>query len=209
MIAAPRPPSHDELEALIKEARARQRRRRLLGTAGIAIGAAVALSAYAGLTGGGARNVGQPPAQGGRATGPLCRVGQLSASAGLQGATQSLAGGATIANTGTSSCSLPRLQPVVRISLNGETLRIRERPFPYRISPGRPVVRVLAPREQAVILMQWWNWCGKTGAATMTVRLGGGLHLVAPQRLGEPTCIGAGPSPASTLYVSQLLSSNS
>ena len=47
MIAPPRPPSHDELEALIKEARARQLRRRLLGTAGVAIGAALVLGAYA------------------------------------------------------------------------------------------------------------------------------------------------------------------
>jgi hypothetical protein len=208
MLAPPRPPSHDELEALIKEARARQLRRRLLGAAGVAIGAAVALSAYAGLTGGSTRNVGQPPARGGRATGRLCRVGQLSVSAGFQGATQSLAGGATITNTGRSPCSLPRLQPVVRISLNGETLRIREWPFPYRISRGRPVVHVLTPREQATILMQWWNWCGKTGAATMTLRLGRGLTIVAPQRLGEPTCIGTGPSPSSTLYVSRPLSSN-
>jgi hypothetical protein len=46
MIAPPKPPSH-ELEALIKEARARQLRRRLLGAAGIAIAAALALSAYA------------------------------------------------------------------------------------------------------------------------------------------------------------------
>ena len=41
MIAPPRPPSHDELEALIKEARARQLRRRLLGAAGVAIAAAL------------------------------------------------------------------------------------------------------------------------------------------------------------------------
>lgn len=47
MIAPPRPPSHQELEALIKEARARQLRRRLLGAAGFAIAAALALSTYA------------------------------------------------------------------------------------------------------------------------------------------------------------------
>jgi hypothetical protein len=47
MIAPPKPPSQDELEALIKEARARQLRRRLLGAAGIAIAAAVGLSVYA------------------------------------------------------------------------------------------------------------------------------------------------------------------
>jgi hypothetical protein len=46
MIAPPRPPSHDDLEALIKEARERQLRRRLLGAAGVAIAAAVGLSLY-------------------------------------------------------------------------------------------------------------------------------------------------------------------
>jgi hypothetical protein len=37
MIAPPKPPSHDEREALIKEARARQLRRRLLGAASMAM----------------------------------------------------------------------------------------------------------------------------------------------------------------------------
>ena len=60
MIAPPRPPSHDELEALIKEARERQLRRRLLGAAGIAIAAAIGLSVF-GLTAG----TGNRPATGG------------------------------------------------------------------------------------------------------------------------------------------------
>jgi hypothetical protein len=94
------------------------------------------------------------------------------------------------------------------MSLNGETLRVRERPFPYRIAHGRPA-RVLAPGAHAVIYMQWWNWCGKGGAATMTIRLGRTLSLVAPQRLGEPTCIAAGRSPSSTLYVSRPFPANS
>lgn len=47
MIAPPKPPSHDELEALIKEARARQLRRRLLGATGVAVAAAIGLSLYA------------------------------------------------------------------------------------------------------------------------------------------------------------------
>jgi Protein of unknown function (DUF4232) len=201
MIAPPRPPAHDELEALIKEARARQLRRRLLGAAGVAIAAALGLSIYALVGGGDVKNIAQPPARGGSATGPLCRASQLSVSAALQGATQSLAGGATITNTARSTCSLPRLHPVVRISLDGKTLRIKQRPFPYRISPGRPVARVLMPHEQAAIFVQWWNWCGKTGAATMTLRFGRGLAVTAPQRLGEPTCIGTEGGP-SRLYVS-------
>ena len=57
MIAPPRPPSHDELEALIKEARARQLRRRLLVAAGFAIAAALGLSIYASLGGSAGRTV--------------------------------------------------------------------------------------------------------------------------------------------------------
>ena len=169
----------------------------------MAVATGLGLGIYALLTGGSVSGV--TPANAGGATGPLCRAPQLSASAGLQGATQSLAGGATITNTGSSSCSLPRLRPIVRISLEGRTLPIREQPFPYRIARGRHV-DVLMPGEQATILMQWWNWCGKTGSATMTLQFGHGLRLVAPQRLGEPACIGTGRSPSSTLYVSRLLS---
>jgi Protein of unknown function (DUF4232) len=66
MIAPPRPPSRDELEALIKEARARQLRRRLLGAAGLAIAAALGLCIYAFLIGGTDRTAtaggGQPQA---------------------------------------------------------------------------------------------------------------------------------------------------
>ena len=47
MIAPPKPPAHDELELLIKEARERQLRRRLLGAAAVAIAAAIGLGAYA------------------------------------------------------------------------------------------------------------------------------------------------------------------
>ncbi len=46
MIAPPSPPLHEDLELLIKEARDRQLRRRLIGAAGIAIAAAVSLGIY-------------------------------------------------------------------------------------------------------------------------------------------------------------------
>src|SRR5437899_8908983 len=52
MIAPPKPPSHDDVEALIKEARERQVRRRLLGAAGVAVAAGLGLGAYALVTGG-------------------------------------------------------------------------------------------------------------------------------------------------------------
>src|SRR5262249_22473833 len=106
MIAPPRPPSHDELEALIKEARARQLRRRLLGAAGVGVGAAIALSVYAFVSGGGVSNAAQPTAGAGGLTGPRCRASQLSTAVGFGGATGSLLGGAEIRNTSDSTCTL-------------------------------------------------------------------------------------------------------
>src|SRR3954454_24111918 len=49
----PRPPSQDELDALIPEARNRHRRRQLLSAVAIAVAAALALSVYAVAAGGG------------------------------------------------------------------------------------------------------------------------------------------------------------
>jgi photosystem II stability/assembly factor-like uncharacterized protein len=53
VIAPPPSPRHDELEALIREARARQRRRRLIGAGAVAVLAAAGLSVWAALPGGG------------------------------------------------------------------------------------------------------------------------------------------------------------
>src|SRR2546423_6429846 len=99
MIAPPKPAPHDELEALIKEARERQLRRRLLGAAGVAIAAALGLSVYAFIGGASPSDLSQPPAEGGRASAPLCRSSQLSGSAFFQGATQTMLGGVSITNT--------------------------------------------------------------------------------------------------------------
>ena len=96
MIAPPRRPSHDELDLLIKEARERQLRRRLLGAAGVAIAAAIGLGAYAFVTGGNVDDVPQQPAQRGGVGVPFCRSSQLAMSIGGQGATQMVLGGALI-----------------------------------------------------------------------------------------------------------------
>jgi hypothetical protein len=70
VIAPPEPPSQDELEALIKEARARQLQRRLIGATFVAIATALSLGIYALLTGSShAKASGRP----GVASPPLCR----------------------------------------------------------------------------------------------------------------------------------------
>jgi hypothetical protein len=164
MIAPPRPPAHDELELLIKEARERQLRRRLLGAAGVAIAAAIGLSAYAWVTGGSVSNVAQPPASGGRATGPLCRASQLSATAFMEGATGSMLGEATLTNTGVTACSLPSAAPRVRITWRGRVLPARQA-GDVSVDGATPV-RVLAPGSKAAVYMQWREWCGQPTETT-------------------------------------------
>jgi hypothetical protein len=161
MIAPPKPPAHDELEALIKEARERQLRRRLLGAAGVAIAAAIGLSVYAFVSAGKPDNIAQPPAQGGRASVPTCRPSQLAMNIGGQGTTRMVLGGALITNTGGGTCSLPNHRPVVRIAWHGKPLQVPQ-PVPRtgEVKSGTPA-HVLAPGAKALISMRWGNWCGR------------------------------------------------
>jgi len=166
MIAPPRPTSHDELEALIKEARARQLRRRLLGAVGVAIIAALGLSVFAVVTGHRHGNLVQPPANAGRATGPPCRASQLSAGFGFQGATQTMLGGATLRNTSESTCSLPTGRPTFRIVWHGKTHAIPVRSMDSLSAvPPWPRARVVAPGRPAFIVMQWFGLPVIGGAA--------------------------------------------
>jgi hypothetical protein len=211
MIAPPKPPSHDELELLIKEARERQLRRRLLGAASIAVTAAIGLGSYAFLTGGAVTNVAQPPAEGGRASAPLCQSSQLSATVGFQGATQTEVGGAEVENVAGRACSLPGGWPRVRLISSGKPLGVEQRrPLRTGIPPESPA-RVLAPGERAVVEMQWLNWCGSPHApvsqggytiaplkVNFVLRFGAGLVVTAAQT-GAPPCLA--PRSPSTLIV--------
>ena len=207
MIAPPKPPSHDELEALIKEARERQLRRRLLGAAGVAIAAAVGLGVYA-LMGGNSDSSLALPAEGGRAGAPLCLSAQLSATVGFQASTQMFVGGAEITNTGDSPCALPRVWPRVRLTTQGK---------PYDVAQTREVTpvygaqtRVLSPGVRTFVPMQWGNGCGTPhmapshGGEALVLReidfaldFGAGVVVTAAER-GTPPCLGPG---ASTLVV--------
>ena len=114
MIAPPRPPSHDEPELLIEEARARQLRRRLLGVAGAPIAAAVGLGIYA-L----ARGVGHQSATGGSARSGVrpCRAPYLATSAEAGAGEEAGNAGAAIQIVDTSSqaCVLPTGLPTVML----------------------------------------------------------------------------------------------
>jgi hypothetical protein len=191
MIAPPRRPSHDELEALIKEARARQLRRRLLGAAGVAIAAALGLSAYALTVGGG----GHTKPTGGTANAglPLCRASQLSATAGLSGAVGTMDGEATLTNMSGTTCSLPITPPRVTIFLHGVQMPARQK----RMSGERSaLVHILAPGAKAVVHMDWFDWCGKPSEGTLirpTLRLrfdelqiAARAHVMTLPRCGSP-----------------------
>jgi hypothetical protein len=180
MIAPPKPPSHDEIEALIREARERQLRRRLLGAAGIAIAAAIALGAYAltfGRTQQSATSNSPPTSV------AACRSSQLSATAGLNGAAGSILGPVTITRSGGATCSLPDRPPVVRITAAGGSAAVQQRPLslPVDLAPR------LARGAIAEIFIQWSNWCGKTPTA-MTLDFGQGLEVTTPLRDTQPPC---------------------
>jgi hypothetical protein len=201
MIAPPKPPAQDELELLIREARERQLRRRLLGAAAVAIAAALGLGAYA-IAIGGNFSEGQPRVQGGRGSVTFCRSSQLAMSIGGQGATEMVLGGALITNTGGAACALPAVRPVVRITWQGKPMQVRQPvPKPGEVQSGTPA-HVLAPGAKALISMRWANWCGFHAPGLPTFRLvfGRALTLSAPG-LGVPRC-NIGPGSAGLLDVS-------
>jgi hypothetical protein len=180
MIAPPRPPQ-DELEALIKEARERQLRRRLLGAAGIAIVSAIGLGVYAITIGGGSPT---RPTDGSASGGPpLCRSAQLSGFAEFNGAAGSILGPVMISDRSPSACSLPSGRPVVRISSAGKRPRIVE--SRQSLSPK------LAPRlrrgAMAEVFVQWFNWCGRPPTA-ITLVFGEGLRVTAHLTKTQPPC---------------------
>jgi hypothetical protein len=189
MIALPKPPAPDELELLIREARERQLRRRLLGAAGVAIAAALGLSAYALAFGGGGQA--SPTGSLVSAGAPLCRASQLSASAnGLNGGAFGTMGGpATLRNVSDSACSLPSGRPRVGILWRGRIVPTRETD---EASEG-PALRVLAPHRRAAVFLTWSNWCGKPSEGTISrirptflLRFGRGLRVDAPGWVAEP-----------------------
>lgn len=193
MLAPPRPPSHDELEALIKEARARQLHRRLLGTAALAVSAAIGLSVYAFTLGSGAPGGVTNTLPHGAA--PLCRSPQLSAAAIWDGAAGHLFNFFTIVNKGRGACLLPTGRPAVLLTRHGSRLKVDERTASGEsiFGPGKPV-GILAPGRRAVVHLAWWNWCGPNiryarTATTVTVQFAEGPRMTVPHLLGQPPCM--------------------
>jgi hypothetical protein len=192
MIAPPKPPSHDELEALIKEARARQLRRRLLAAAGIALVAALGLAVYAIASGG--NQLSRSAAQSRPASVPFCRSAQLSGSTGFQGATGTMLGFVTLRNEADVACSLPQKRPLMSISWRGKVIPTEEHAM--LTGPPWPRAHELAPGQKASVFWQWLS-CGGVGAPqvavrpTLTLRFGHGLVVRArADESTPPSCSG-------------------
>jgi hypothetical protein len=205
MIAPPKPPAPDERELLIREARERQLRRRLLGAAGVAVAAAIGLSLYAfGTSGNSDRTSGGSPNTSPGA--PLCRASQLSASAnGLNGGGfGTMDGPAVVTNVSDTACSLPSGRPRIRMLWRGRILPTRE----TKGASQGPALLVLAPHKRAAIFLTWSNWCGKPTEgtvsrirATFLLRFGGELRVDAPGWVATmPGCLS--PRHGSVLAVS-------
>jgi Protein of unknown function (DUF4232) len=195
----PRPPSQDELDALIREARDRQGRRRFLGVALVAMAAGVALGINAVTSSGAGHKVPQARGLGGPASAPSCQSTQLSATVGFQASTQQIVGGAQIKNASDQSCALPTEWPRVRLSANRKRLAVVQDRL--HGASAFPVVRVLAPGGRALVPMQWGNWCGTPhqqpshgGEPLVLLRVHFALRfgpdtVVTATSMGEPPCL--------------------
>lgn len=206
----PSPAFQDDSEALIPEARDRQRRRRLLGASLVALAASLglAVSAMASQSGfvGTIRDAfgfGGPP--------PQCRASQLKLAdpkaPGVSNLTPVNGWGTTIiTNTSGAACSIPAAQ--VSVFSNGKKLPLRQNQGQTFLLEGGalPTVHALQPGKSAQIDFEWQNWCSvpsfrKGGPWRRTVRLRLGSALTVSGQIARPGC--ARPGSPSTLVVAE------
>lgn len=162
----PRPPSQDELDALIREARERQLRRRLLGAAAVAITAAASLGIYAVFSAGSSRPTSGAPGWGSATT---CPLSALPLSLQTQGTATQAVTFLTIRNPQRLTCSITA--PVVfEITANGQRAHVLGNPLRLRLHMTLRGVRSgsLWPLNGV-----WWaNYCGSRKGLRMTARVG-------------------------------------
>jgi len=134
----------------------------------------------------------------------LCRAADLRATAGLQGATGSLAGAIGVKNVGAKACTVTG-RPRLKLLGNGHDLRVREVPIPpswngQLVPKGYPRL-LIGPGESVEARVFWSNWCGgATGPLSLSIELPGGAgRLTAPLQPGTPRC--DAPRSASTIQV--------
>jgi len=147
----------------MKEARQRQLRRRLFGTVGVAVAAAIALGIYALTIGDSGRRT--EAASSGPGGVPLCRTSQISVNIPILSGLieEGRTGLFVMTNRSRSQCSLPLRAPTASVTLKGARLPVRQ-------VSGRGVVlaswqplratHLLKPGGRAAISSYWQNWCG-------------------------------------------------
>ncbi len=179
----PRPPSQDELDALIREARVRQLRRRLLGAAVIAIIAAASLGIYAVLSGGSSRRTAGASDSGLAAP---CPLSALPLSLQPQGTATQAVFFLTIRNPQHLTCSI-NVPAVLEITENGHRAPISDNPLRTRLHATlRGARSTIWPPSGA-----WWaNWCGSRQGFSLTARVGS--HSVSTRIGILPQCFGTG-----------------
>lgn len=179
----PRPPSQNEPDALIREARARQLRRRLLSAAAIAIVAAASLGIYAVFSGRSSRPTGGASDSGLAAP---CPLSALPLSLQAQGTATQAVFFLTIRNPQRLTCSV-NVPAVLEISENGQRAPISDNPLRARLHATlRGERSMLWPASGA-----WWaNWCGSRKGFSLTVRVGS--HSVSTRIGILPQCFGTG-----------------
>ena len=179
----PRPPSQDELDALIREARERQLRRRLLGAAAIAITAAASLGIYAVFSGGSSH-----PTAGASDSGlaTTCPLSTLPLSLQTQRTATQAVTFLTIRNPQLLTCSITA--PVVlEITENGHRAPVSDNPLRATLHATLRGARSTIWPQSGV----WWaNWCGPRNGFRITARVGS--HSVSTRFSILPDCFGTG-----------------
>lgn len=207
----PRQPGQDEPEALIPEARERQRRRWLIGATVVALSAALAL-AIDSITSGVATSPKGHRSPAPVAGAPPCRAMQLKTmrlAPGLPAVFNQVSllgvGITVVTNPSHAACSIPA--PEVSIFSHGRKLGVQQVDgLAFRIGPKAPPVHVLRPGKSAQVDLTWRNWCGSPtlhGTRELkTVRIRFGSALTVAGKVRKPAC-GLRGTP-STVSVAQL-----
>jgi hypothetical protein len=178
----PRLPSQDELAALIREARERQLRRRLLGAVAIAVTAATCLGIYAVFSPGSSR----PTAGASARPASTCPLNALPLSLQPEGSATQAVFFLAIRNPQRLTCSIT-VPVVLEITENGHRAPITDNPVRAMLHATlRRVKSTTWPASGA-----WWaNWCGPRKGFDITARVGS--HSVSTSIRTIPQCFGSG-----------------
>jgi Protein of unknown function (DUF4232) len=120
-----------------------------------------------------------------------CTARSLYATAALQGATGSMAGGIRVRNRGKETCRLGGRPAVILRASTGATFVARQ--VRGRVTSPFEAVQVLKRGESAFAFVLWRNWCGRWPSSgsqplVLDVTLTSGARLRVPFRTWRPRC---------------------